>query len=264
MTKTKTGLVGVTPTMPMIKRADVVIADMKAHTFSVSRVYESYNECYGVRDMPESCASCLKTRAELVRKWRNAIPLEVLEAFKNADCALPIGAVVVDDAPPALTLTLFAKDSATPFEATQHPRFETTDKTDVNGEPIQDEFMQLLTEDGEAVPAGEYVDAEGFIYHITENGRASIEVPATNVAEQYTDPTGVGFVAPALGVLRIPMKEGIPLDFTPYKEGGDKGTVKYADGKAVQAGTYETARGSKIAVQVAGKTTLPEGENPLL
>lgn len=78
------------------------------------------------------------------------------------------------------------------------------------------------------------------------------------VTPQYDDPAAPGFVAPAEGVIRTPMGEGLPFDFTPSLEDPNKGTVTLADGTAVKPGTYKTARGLDIAVQVGGSATIKE------
>ena len=75
---------------------------------------------------------------------------------------------------------------------------------------------------------------------------------------QYDDPAAPGFVAPAEGVIRTPMPEGLPFDFTPSQEDPNKGTVTLADGTNVKPGTYKTARGVDIAVQVGGRATIKE------
>lgn len=82
----------------------------------------------------------------------------------------------------------------------------------------------------------------------------------TYIEPQYSDPEAPGFVAPALGVIRIPLVEGLPIDFTPNKDNAEKGKVKYADGTSVKAGTYVTATGGEIAVQPGGKATLKNND----
>ena len=69
-----------------------------------------------------------------------------------------------------------------------------------------------------------------------------------------TDPNNPQYDAPAPGVVRIPMKEGAPIDLTPASEDDQtKGTVTYADGTKVAPGKYTTARGETIVVQVGSK-----------
>lgn len=97
----------------------------------------------------------------------------------------------------------------------------------------------------------------------TAEGDTHVEAEVTGepiVEPQYSDPVAPGFVAPALGVIRIPLTEGLPIDFTPNKDNAEKGKVKYADGTAVKAGTYATATGDEIAVQPGGKATLKNND----
>lgn len=91
-------------------------------------------------------------------------------------------------------------------------------------------------------------------------GGGSAEVTAENDSPQYTDPAEPGFVPPEIGVIRIPMRDSMPFDFTPSKDSDEKGKVRYADGAAVKAGTYQTATGDEIAVQPGGKATLKTNE----
>jgi len=60
------------------------------------------------------------------------------------------------------------------------------------------------------------------------------------------------------GVTRYPMPEGMPIDFTPDEDSDVKGTVKYADGSKVKAGTYTTVNGLQIAVQPGGKANIKD------
>lgn len=75
----------------------------------------------------------------------------------------------------------------------------------------------------------------------------------------YTDPEGENYQGPAEGVIRLLFDEGVvPVDFTPSAEDATKGTVARADGKGVQAGTYETANGATLVVAVGNKATYTE------
>lgn len=81
----------------------------------------------------------------------------------------------------------------------------------------------------------------------------------TNVEPQYLYPDAPGFVAPAEGVTRYSLgEEFIPIDFTPGEDDVTKGTVLYADGDKVKAGTYNSDSGIAIAVQPGGKATIKE------
>ena len=68
------------------------------------------------------------------------------------------------------------------------------------------------------------------------------------------DPNNPRYDAPAVGDIRIPMKEGAPIDLTPFSEDDrTKGTVAYADGTKVTPGKYIAEHGETIVVQAGGK-----------
>lgn len=89
-----------------------------------------------------------------------------------------------------------------------------------------------------------------------EAKRLADEAEAKRLADEAEakDPNNPQYEAPAPGVVRIPMKEGAPIDLTPASEDDQtKGTVSYADGTKVAPGKYTTARGETIVVQVGSK-----------
>lgn len=58
-------------TEAQVDQVKAVIADMAINTYSTSKVYASYNEVFGLKETPQTCASCLKTRATKLREWFN-------------------------------------------------------------------------------------------------------------------------------------------------------------------------------------------------
>lgn len=56
----------------LVKQVEGVIAEAKKHTFSVSRVFAAYNEVFNLQETPQTCASCLRSRAEKLSAWYNA------------------------------------------------------------------------------------------------------------------------------------------------------------------------------------------------
>lgn len=104
-------------------------------------------------------------------------------------------------------------------------------------------------------------------YKAALEGDAAVAGLKDNPAVEETHPTAdtdpMGYPAPAKGVHRIPMQEeGVVVDFTPNDgakfENGVKGLAAYVDGKKVNAGTYKTAQGHTLKVQVGGKATYVE------
>lgn len=87
-----------------------------------------------------------------------------------------------------------------------------------------------------------------------EDGKAQDGDQTGQSGDADTDPNNPQYKAPAPGVIRIPMKEGAPIDLTPASEDDQtKGTVSYADGTKVMPGRYTTVRGETIVVQVGSK-----------
>lgn len=85
---------------------------------------------------------------------------------------------------------------------------------------------------------------------------AKVDEPA-KAAEAELDPNGLP--APAEGVVRIPMEDGTFIDFA-ANDGADfvdgvKGLATTTEGKKVNAGTFKTAQGDTVKVQVGGKAT---------
>jgi hypothetical protein len=71
---------------------------------------------------------------------------------------------------------------------------------------------------------------------------------------QIVDVNDERYKAPAIGVIRIPMRECTPIDLMPIgKDDQTRGKVRYADGTAVPPGKYITARGETVVVQIGGK-----------
>lgn len=79
--------------------------------------------------------------------------------------------------------------------------------------------------------------------------------------KQYNDPSAPHFQAPAKGVTRYPVAEGLPFDFTPGKEDANKGTIALADGAKVKAGTHTTADGTTLVVQANGQARIEAAED---
>lgn len=48
----------------------------RTHLYSSSKIYELYNEAYNKKEKQSTCASCLLTRARLLKKWLQEYPEE--------------------------------------------------------------------------------------------------------------------------------------------------------------------------------------------
>lgn len=101
---------------------------------------------------------------------------------------------------------------------------------------------------------------EGYIEYLAAKEVPPVPPVSTEEvsAEVHPDLNNPQFAEPAQGVIRVPMAEGLPIDFIPTDDDGHKGTVKYADGTAVKPGSYKTSRGAWVTVQVGGKARMYE------
>lgn len=51
-------------------RVEVLVAEVeKTHRYSMSRIYEAYNQVFGKDEQPQSCASCLIRKVQELKKW---------------------------------------------------------------------------------------------------------------------------------------------------------------------------------------------------
>lgn len=100
---------------------------------------------------------------------------------------------------------------------------------------------------------------------LQDNPQAKAADSTPDTAEEQAkaselDPNGLP--APAEGVNRIPMEDGTFIDFTTLEgakfKNGVKGTVLTPTGEKVKAGTYKTAQGHEVKVQVGSKATYVE------
>lgn len=41
----------------------------KTHRYSIIKIYEAFNEVFGTRDVPQSCASCLIRKKQYLERW---------------------------------------------------------------------------------------------------------------------------------------------------------------------------------------------------
>lgn len=218
-------------TPALLKAVVLVLGEAAKHKYSVSNVYGAYNEALQKKDKAQTCSSCLRNRVRALKKWlseyKAQLPKSDATPIREADES------VYDFLVRRLALAI----GDTPAEelATLNTVVET-------GYP-----NELSDEETDAV--------------LTRIGELEAELKAE---PQYSDPSAPGFVAPALGIIRIPMGEGlVPFDFTPSADDPNKGTILYASGDKVKAGTYETATGQEIAVQPGGKATLKPKEEDL-
>lgn len=218
MTKQPTGLPYEDATPQQIAAAKAIIADAASHRYYVSRIYAMFNLITGKREEPQTCSSCLRTRAVAIKKWYD-------EGQKQPS-------------------TKPAKPKAT------NKGSKATAAT--QDEPKGDDQAKTPAVTGKAVE-GSAVD---------QAKTPAVTDQAVEGSDADVDPN-TGLAAPASGVMRIPMEDGTYVDFLPNDgakfENGVKGMATAADtGKKVKAGTFKTAQGHDLKVQIGGKSTYVE------
>jgi hypothetical protein len=215
-------------TPQLINSVKAVIADADKHKYSVSRVYGAHNGAFQKRDQPQTCSSCLRNRVRELRAW--------LQGYEKTQGV----------APAAVT-----GESAEPYEKLFNDFMEGRQINEHStAEKQRAALLDFQQEHGASLP-------EALQVNLTETLAVLAGQISGNPEAQYDDPAAPGFVAPAQGVTRYPMGEGVlPFDFTPSAEDANKGTVVNADGSKIKAGTYVTASGHEIAVQPGGKASI--------
>ena len=78
-------------TPELINQVEAVLADATNHKYSVSRVYGAHNQVFKLNETGESCASCLKKRADALRQWYGEYQLGQTEANVNPNQGNPPG-----------------------------------------------------------------------------------------------------------------------------------------------------------------------------
>lgn len=219
-------------TPELVDQVKDVIAESVKHNYSVSKVFGTHNAVFQRKDQPQTCSSCLRNRVRDLKRWL----AEYEKQFKDL----------------------------TEPEPEYEQVYELQDGTGLYAE-IGKEEPPLCSKDGQIVGDGEYTikGEDGKDYAVLTIKNGFVTESKYVAAPQYDDPSAPGFVAPAEGVTRIPMAEGLPFDFTPEAEDQNKGIVLFADGSKVKAGTYSTAQGVEIAVQPGGKASIKQKEEDL-
>lgn len=234
----------------------------KANTYSTSAVYNAHNAVFGLEEQPQNCSSCLLTRGNALRKWYHELATKAAAGIRTVPKA-KTGAGVQTQNPITKQQTGQLPSGDEPTQPVDKVAAVHTDETLaawLEGQFAAREIGDALEARKDALEAifeDEEITDEQREYAATTYDAIEAQLAAANVDPQYVDPSAAGFVAPMVGVIRVPMGEGVlPFDFTPSADDANKGTIKSADGANVKPGTYTTAAGETIAVSIGGKATL--------
>lgn len=241
-------------TPAMVKQVDAVLAEAEKHKYSVSRVFGAFNTVMQKTDKPQTCSSCLRNRVRDLKKWRTEYAKATAPKAGKV-VAMPLGENIDDAAPDTVDNGQDETADASTEDAPHGSTFEF----------IQPGHAELVADDqAEQSPAidvpADVREVLEFIDQAEQTADASTEEgPLAGPAETAEeDTTAPAYPDQVEGTVRYSMAEGIPFDFLPDAGTLVKGTVLRADGSKIKAGTYATAEGLEIAVQVTGKATIKE------
>lgn len=227
-------------------RIAAVLNEAASHTYSVSRVFGVYNDLFKKTETPQSCSSCLRSRVELIRKWADTNVVK--------DPITPV--IPFEPATPNYT------DPENPGYVQQAPgsvRYPMAEGLPIDFMPKDGDIYvgSAIYADGTAIAEGVYTTAGGQTLMVAEDGSAAFHVEFDEVDEAEVQAGATKIAGVKIGVIRIPMAVGMPVDMTPASPDNDKvGPVVYADGSKVKAGTYATAAGAQLVVRSTGVATL--------
>jgi hypothetical protein len=134
-------------TPELIREVEEVLNDATSHKYSVSRVYGAHNQVFQLAETPESCASCLRKRADALKRWYADHSLRAIDAQVKAGEA--------ENEVPTLNLK---------------------DKEGNYVEAILNAEAGTLTKlDGKAVKPGTYTNEVGETYAVQPGGKATLK-----------------------------------------------------------------------------------------
>jgi len=140
-----------------IKRVREVLAEAKAHRYSVSLVYAISEQVFLKKETPQICASCLKNKVRDLTTWLEGYDAEMGETTTGGDVKNNNGAQ-------------FA---------------ELADGTIVELN-VDDKGVMAALVDGKKLKAGTYAAKDGSILRVQPGAKVTIVPPATEPTEPET------------------------------------------------------------------------------
>lgn len=279
---TKTAALAFSKASPqLIKKIEGVIADAKKHTLSVSRIYSAHNEVFGLKETPQTCPSCLRTRANKLAKWyeegtkgklklvpTNGDTVTAAQIVAKYDVTLgdteaeqleAIGALInggmVSEEEAAIL-------RAKAIELQDAIAAEEPDEDEASAKAWEDYLkakgLSGDSTDEELLAATKEFLADGSVV-MSEEARARL----TNfVTEEEAKSADAPQAEEGTTVLTLKEEGAQAIHFATEDKSaavlGSKGTVKYADGSNVKTGKHLLADGTTLAVAVGGKAAIKE------
>lgn len=157
-----------------------IVARHKKHTYSVSKIYAAHNAAFGLNENPQTCASCLRVRAEALEVW-----LGEYEAHANKGGGKDEAPVTpdpgttddtVDAAPVETTKGLEVPKGARRFDMGADVMAIDFTAKDAAEELVDGTKGTALNSDGSKLKPGVYETTEGFNISVQVGGKATLRV----------------------------------------------------------------------------------------
>lgn len=225
----------------LLDQVKAVLEDKASNKYSTSKIYAAHNAVFNLTETPESCASCLRKRADALLKWYSEHQLAQTKGGKAID-NLPkqLGDKAHEGAPIKETFMIIDGERFTVVDD------ETEQPATVIFTPASEGDNHGIATDVKGKPAPAYVyEQEGKAYLVSGEEGAYTEVTGEPIAEVKD-----------FDLMDVTNKKGDALKIKFVSEDGETGTATLEDGKALAAGTYTTKEGDTVAVQPGGKATL--------
>ena len=146
----------------LLDQVKAVLEDKANNKYSTSKIYAAHNAVFNKTETPESCASCLRKRADALLKW-----------YGEHQLAQTKGGKAIDNLPKQLG---GAAHEGAPAD------FDLMDVTNKKGEAFKIKFVTIegdtgtaTLEDGKALAAGTYMTKEGDTVAVQPGGKATLK-----------------------------------------------------------------------------------------
>lgn len=167
-------------TPAIIEQVKAVLEDKAQNKYSTSKIYAAHNAVFKKTETPESCASCLRKRADALVKWYGEYATTTDGENKKAIDELPkqLGDAAHQGAPE--DKELIAEEAKAGVDEAQD--FDIMDVTNKKGEAFKIKFVTIegdtgtaTLEDGKALAAGTYTTKDGDTVAVQPGGKATLK-----------------------------------------------------------------------------------------
>lgn len=160
----------------ILDQVKAVLEDKAQNKYSTSKIYAAHNAVFNKNETPESCASCLRKRADALVKWYGEYATSTNGKDKKAIDELPkqLGDAAHQGAPATDDELIAGVDEAQDFDL--------MDVTNKKGEALKIKFVTIegdagtaTLEDGKALAAGTYTTKDGDTVAVQPGGKATLK-----------------------------------------------------------------------------------------